>query len=114
MKRPSSKPTAAAVPTKLIKQTLSGILPVKAQFEVRVSKSGLGNLKVVRVITDAWKGKPVTERLERVLTAVRPVLTSAENDSILRFSVMTPKEYAGVRAASPRKRTKSGLRNKAS
>jgi len=114
MKRLSSKPPAATVPTKLIKRTLSGILPAKAKFEVRVSKSGLGNLKVVRVITDAWKSEPVTERLERVLTAVRPALSPAQNDVILRFSVLTPKEFAGVRTASPRTRYRAATRSKVS
>ena len=114
MKYPSKKPTVTPVPTKVIKQTLAGILPGKDAFKIKVGASGLGNLKVVRVITDVWKSKPVTERLERVITAVRPVLTPAQNDVILRFSVLTQKEFEGVRAASPRMRSKAASRVKVS
>lgn len=113
MKSRISKPTAVTVPTRLIKQTLSRILPAKAQFKLQVGESGIGNLKVVRVITDAWKSKPVTERLERVLTAVRPELSPEQNDAILRFSILTPKELAIVCAGPTRPGTKAVSRAKA-
>jgi len=112
MKKNATKRLTTAVPASVIKQTLAEILPAKAKFSVHVADSGLGNLKVVRVISDAWKSKPVVERLERVIAGVRPVLTKAQNDAILRFSILTPQEWAGIRAPSRRAKTKAGSRTK--
>jgi hypothetical protein len=106
----SRKSAPAAVPTAVIRKTLSGVLPGKSTFRISVANSGLGHLKVVRVITDAWKSKPVVERLERVVTAVRPVLTREQNDAILRFSILTPKEWAGIRQPRPGAARKSASR----
>lgn len=108
MKASRTNSSPATIPTNVIRKTVAGILPVKASFKVQVAPSGLGELKIVRVITDAWKRKPVLERLERVITAVRPALTPEQNDAILRFSVLTPREWAAVRSPATRAKARNG------
>lgn len=81
-------------PRAKITECVAGIMPKGKEFELRVADSLLPDLKVVRVVTEAWKRQPNTERILKVIKAVRPALTEEENDRILRFSVLTPAEYA--------------------
>lgn len=89
-KRPAPFPRAK------IAACVAEIMPRGKEFELRVADSLLPDLKVVRVVTDAWRRQPNTERILKVIKAVRPALTEEENERILRFSVLTSAEYAEV------------------
>jgi hypothetical protein len=70
-------------------------MPRGVDFELRV-KDSLDRTKIVHVVTEAWAREPNTERNLKVIKAVRPTLSEAENDRIFYFSVLTPAEYAEV------------------
>lgn len=71
-------------------------MPKGRDFQLRVADSAIPDLKVVHVVTEAWNRQPNTDRIFKVIKAVRPHLTEEENDRILHFSVLTPAEYAEV------------------
>ena len=68
------------------------VLPKGARFRLRVIDSKIGGMKVVRVVTPAWKNLPHFDRVLRILRVANATLSDAERNSILRFSVLTPDE----------------------
>jgi len=82
-----------SLPRAKITRAVEHILPKGATFKLHVEKSAVGGLKVVRIVTPAWKRLRPVERITRVREAVEGTLSDRERKSILRFSVVTPKEY---------------------
>lgn len=80
-------------PRAKIARHVAELMPRGKNFELRITDSLIPNLKVVRIVTDAWRREPNTERNLKIIKAVRPQLSEEENDRILRFSVLTPSEY---------------------
>jgi hypothetical protein len=83
----------SAFPKAKVTEAVRNALPSNATFEVRLAKSSVAGAKIVRVITEAWKSKRPLERVTRVLPALNESLSPKEQDSILRISVLTRKEY---------------------
>jgi hypothetical protein len=81
------------------------VLPRGRTFNIKVEDSALGGMKVVRVVTTAWKDLRPAERISRVRGAVEQVLSQDEQDKILRFSVLTPGEYKSIWNAPFQRRT---------
>ncbi|RYD31590.1 MAG: hypothetical protein EOP86_17555 [Verrucomicrobiaceae bacterium] len=82
-------------------------MPKGKSFDLRIADSPLPDLKVVRIITEAWKRESNGDRILKVIKAVMPQLSEEENDRILRFSVLTPSEYAdtvGSAASRPQRK----------
>lgn len=83
-------------PRAKIMKALHSVVPANRPFTLRTSKSSVGDARIVRVITDAWKTQRPAERIFKVLSAVNKQLTEKELQSVLRFSVLTDKEYRSV------------------
>src|SRR5438132_5227359 len=81
-------------PKKKISAAVRNILPHGKPFKLKLAGSNIGDMKIVRVITPAWSSLRPAARIGKVLQAVKPELTPAEQKKILRFSVLTPEEYA--------------------
>jgi hypothetical protein len=97
-------------PRAKIDRAVKSILP-KGNFKLRIANAKLGDLKIVRVVTPAWKSLRSEERNLKVLKAVAGGLSEREEDRILRYSVLTPEEYntlvlnrSNVRGSSARGR----------
>ncbi len=75
---------------------------------MRVLNSKIGGMKVVRVVTPAWKNLPPSDRILRILRAANTELSLAERKHILRFSVLTPDE---LRLLTNKPVRKSAVRN---
>jgi hypothetical protein len=91
-----SKKKLSKFPRAKITQALEKVIPNGQQFKVYVSDSKIGKMKVVRVVTPAWKSYRPAFRISRVLSAVDNQLTNKEKGNILRFSVLTPGEFKTV------------------
>ena len=102
---PAKKKPAPKFSRAKISHAVEGVLKGKP-FEIRVADSSIGNLKIVRVITPAWKSVRPGARIGKVLDAVEPHLTPQERKGILRFSVLTPEEYQDVVLGKPAKPAK--------
>ena len=89
-----TKPTE--IPHQKIFYAVKRALPRGRTFDVKVQDSALGGMKVVRVVTSAWKTLRPAERISRVRKAVEKALSQEEQDKILRFSVLTPDEYKAL------------------
>jgi len=92
-KKASSSTKAKPFPMAKIANAIKAALPSDRGFKIKIVNSGVGDAKIVRIVTDAWKSKRPTERIQRVLRAVNPKLTEDEQWSVLRYSVLTEKEY---------------------
>jgi hypothetical protein len=92
MKITLNKKNASKFPTRKIRSVVQTVLPKGANFRLRVINSKIGGMKVVRVVTPAWKNLPPSGRILRILTAANKRLSNAEQKGILRFSVLTPDE----------------------
>src|SRR3954471_12179716 len=88
-------------PRAKIARIIEGILPKGNAFELRASDSGIRQMKVVRIVTPAWKNLRPPERISKVLAAMDGRLSEAEQGRILRFSVLTPEEYQTIVLDSP-------------
>ena len=99
---PAKKKPAPKFSRAKISHAVEGVLKGKP-FEIRVADSSIGNLKIVRVVTPAWKSLRPGARIGKVLDAVEPHLTPQERKGILRFSVLTPEEYRDVVLGKPAK-----------
>jgi hypothetical protein len=91
-------------PRAKISEAVAQVLKGK-DFSLKISTSPLGKLKIVRVITPAWKSLRREERILKVLDAVDAKLTREERNQILRYSVLTPEEYDRIvlgKAPQPR------------
>ncbi len=67
-------------------------MPKGADFRLQVIDSKIGRMKIVRVVTPAWKTLTTADRILKILKAANSRLSEAERKDILRFSVLTPKE----------------------
>lgn len=92
MNAPIKKKPTAKFPKAKITHAVADMLKGKS-FKLKVANSSIGKLKIVRVITEAWKTQRPAVRIGKVQDAVNAKLTPQERKSILRFSVLTPKEY---------------------
>jgi hypothetical protein len=95
------KKALPSFPSAKIARIVEGILPKGNSFKVRTADSGIRQMKVVRIVTPAWKKLRPPERISKVLAAMDGQLSEAERERILRFSVLTPEEYAAVVKDSP-------------
>jgi hypothetical protein len=91
----AKKKQAAKFPKAKISQLIQGVLKDKP-FKIHVTDAGIGKMKIVRVVTPAWKSLRPAVRISKVLDAVNTELTPQEQKGILRFSVLTPGEYKTV------------------
>jgi hypothetical protein len=92
MKAIFKRKNGARFPTRKIFSVVQTVLPKGANFSVHVINSKIGGMKVVRVITPAWKSLPPSDRILRILNVANTELSVAERKGILRFSVLTPDE----------------------
>jgi len=90
------KNSSSKFPRAKITRAVERVIPNGQKFHMHVSNSAIGKMKVVRVVTPAWKSQPAAFRITKVLTAVDNALTSREQGKILRVSVLTPDEYRTV------------------
>jgi len=88
----STKKTAN-IPREKVQRAVRLVLPKGSPFDLHLQKSALGGMKVVRIVTPAWKSLRPAERISRVRDAVENTLSAREKQNILRFSVLTPEEY---------------------
>jgi hypothetical protein len=93
---PRAKRPQVKFPEAKIRQAVGSILPSGKIFKLKVSNSHIGRMKIVRVVTPAWKSLRPAERIIKLLEAVDAKLTPQERNGILRFSVLTPREYSEV------------------
>jgi hypothetical protein len=96
------KKPAAKFPKAKITHAVQGLLKGK-DFKLQVADSKIGKMKIVRVVTPAWKTLRPAVRIGRVRDAVNSELTAREQKGILRFSVLTPQEYQEVVLRKPAK-----------
>ncbi|PTX98194.1 hypothetical protein DB345_05000 [Spartobacteria bacterium LR76] len=89
----AKKKQVAKFPRGKIEKAVGGILK---DFKIHFADASIGKMKIVRVVTPAWKSLRPSVRIGKVLDAVNGKLTPQEQKSILRFSVLTPEEYASV------------------
>lgn len=89
-------------PKRKISSAVKRILPPGKSFKLKLADSNIGEMKIVRIITPAWRSLRPAERIGKVIEAVNPQLTPAEQKKILRFSVLTPDEYADLGLARGR------------
>jgi hypothetical protein len=90
------KNSASKFPRAKITRAVEQVIPNGQKFHMHVSNSAIGKMKVVRVVTHAWKSQPAAFRITKVLNAVDKALTNRELGKILRVSVLTPDEYRTV------------------
>src|SRR3954451_22105760 len=95
------QPKSSSFPRAKIARIVQGVLPKGKTFELRTADSGIREMKVVRIITPAWKNLRPPERLGKVLHAMDGQLSDAQRKRILRFSVLTPQEYQEVVVQHP-------------
>lgn len=105
--------TSATFPRAKIGRIVRDILPKGKEFSVKVATSSIGNKKIVRVVTPAWQRLRAWERTLKLLDGLQSQLSEDEQDQILRFSVLTPKEYREVVLNDPLRRIKLPAKKKA-
>src|SRR5580658_4679338 len=86
----------ARFPTRKIHSIVATTLPKGSRFQLKVSDSRIGKMKIVRVVTPAWRNLSPSDRIGRMLAAANIKLSETERKNILRFSVLTPDEYLQV------------------
>jgi len=92
MKVTLNKKNRTKFPRGKIHSVVETVLPKGANFRMRVFNSKIGGMKVVRVVTPAWKNLPPSDRILRLLRVANVQLSFEERKGILRFSVLTPDE----------------------
>ena len=97
----TKKHTTTSFPRAKIEAAVKTALPKGKPFKLHVAESGIRQLKIVRVVTPAWKTLWAGDRIEKVLKVMDEALTPQEQERILRFSVLTPEEYSTVVMGSP-------------
>jgi hypothetical protein len=108
MSTTTKKRSVRLFPSAKIRRAVGQVLPKGQRFQLKIADSSIGKMKIVRVVTPAWKTLRPSARIAKVLDAVSGELTPSENNRILRFSVLTPDEYK--RVVSPGQRTKSSAK----
>jgi hypothetical protein len=86
------KKKLAGFPRSKIRSVVRDVLPKGAEFRLQVIDSNIGKMKVVRVVTPAWKSLSTSARILKLLRVMNSKLSDAERKDILRFSVLTPAE----------------------
>jgi len=94
------KKSQVKFPRRKVYSLVKTILPKGQKFHLYVVDSNIGNMKIVRVITPAWKSLRPAARIDKVIRMANSGLTANDQKKILRFSVLTPDEYSQIR---PRK-----------
>jgi len=101
--------------TARINKLVKAAIPKGKPFRVIWEPTGLGQWRILRVVTPAWKSLPKFEGVQKVRQAVEPNLSQQERDQIFRFSVLTPVELKrmeewlrGERRATRRKNGLNG------
>ncbi|HYZ74923.1 MAG TPA: hypothetical protein VE641_17720 [Chthoniobacterales bacterium] len=108
----ATKTKPIKIPPQKIAGAVKRVLPRGRTLNVKVEDSDLGGMKIVRVVTTAWKDLRPAERISRVRGAVEQVLSRDEQDKILRFSVLTPGEYKSIWNDPPSRTAQSAKRRK--
>jgi hypothetical protein len=92
------KPTPATISEVKaeLRQQLDGY-----SFTLLAEPTGFGGYQIWRIITPAWKRMPRMERILKMQRALLPVIPTAEQKKILRFSVLTPEEWNEYRTGNP-------------
>lgn len=93
------KKSIGKFPRSKIYSVVQNVLPKGQTFKLEIVDSKIDNLKIVRVITPAWRTLRPSLRIGRVLQAASTQLTKREQDKILRFSVLTPEELSELSVA---------------
>src|SRR6266480_8093936 len=75
-----------------IKKLVKAAIPKGKPFRVVWEPTGIGQWRILRVVTPAWKSLPRFERIHKLQQAVEPNLTARERAHIFRFSVLTSAE----------------------
>jgi hypothetical protein len=96
MNTTANKEAAAKFPRKKIHSVVLSVLPKGKGFRLHVTDSNIGKMKIVRIVTPAWKMLPPSDRIDKIIRAANAQLTAKEQKSILRFSVLTPDEYSKI------------------
>lgn len=94
-------PTLPTFPTGKIKQLAQSVIPARKDFQIHISDSGFDDSKIVRIVTSAWKTLLPAKRIAKFLDAQAKFLEPAEQQQILRYSVLTPEEYKEAVLNSP-------------
>lgn len=102
MKMNISKTLGTTFPQSKIRKVVRTALPKGKDFKLHVANSSIDNMKIVRIVTPAWKSLSPSTRIRRVLQAVNSELSVQELEGILRFSVLTPEEYRELVLRRPR------------
>ena len=92
----ATKKIKDSFPRAKIKSVVQNFLPKGANFRLYVVDSKIGKMKIVRVVTPAWKTLQPADRIFRIIQAANANLSPAEQNNILRFSVLTPDEYKDI------------------
>jgi hypothetical protein len=97
----AKKKSASVFPRQKIARAVEEVLPRGKSYKLYVQASTIGGLKIVRVVTPAWKNLRPWQRIGKVRHAIETELSPSEQSGILRFSVLTPQEYKDLVLDSP-------------
>src|SRR5437867_2745796 len=81
--RTVSKKSSRSFPSKKIRSVVQSVLPKGRKFRLQVLDSKIGNMKIVRVVTPAWKTLSPSERIHKLILAANEELTRDEIKNIL-------------------------------
>ncbi len=80
-----------------IKVCVDQMVPKEHDYEIYTSDTGIDDMLVLRIITNAWRKLGKAERIAKVQSSVLRKLEAPEKKSIFRFSVVTPEEWREIR-----------------
>ena|ERR1700722_15265371 len=92
MNTATGKKKSVRFPRRKIYSVVQTVLPKGADFRMQVIDSNIGRMKIVRVVTPAWKKLPPSDRIFKIINAANAKLSVTDRKDILRFSVLTPEE----------------------
>src|SRR6267143_1044335 len=84
-----------------IKNLVKAAIPKGKPFRVIWEPTGIGEWRILRLVTPAWKSLSRFERIHKLQQAVEPQLTAQERAHIFRFSVLTPAELKRLEQMLP-------------
>src|SRR5947207_15405437 len=94
-----------------IHRLVGAAIPKGKPFKVLWEPTGIGEWRILRVVTPAWKSLPRFERIHKVQQAVEPNLTERERAQIFRFSVLTPAEFKRLEQMLPARKSRQSNSN---